>query len=413
MKRKGNLYTGICSIDNLMRADGKASQGKKKQKEIRRYQANGERNIAALHEMLVNKTYKTSPYHVFKIYEPKERDISKVAYRDRIVHHAIMNYLEGLFVPMFTADVYNCIKGRGIHKAGRAIERALNDEGRTTYCLKIDIRKFYPNVNHEVLKQQLRRKIKDNDLLWLLDEIIDSAPGLPIGNYLSQYLANFYLTGLDHWLKEVKKVKYYFRYADDMVFLSDNKDYLHGLLAEIREYLEAHLKLALKPNYQVFPVAARGIDVIGYVFYHTHTLIRKGIKQRCCRMLKKRKNPASIASYRGWMKHANCRNLEKKLNMQTFKDLKIQRTAQQGFIGNKIKMHQLLNRPIVVHSYKIEKSKFEGKGDCLHMQVEVDNAKRVVFASGVNLMHDMRQMREENFPFQTTIVKDNERYEFT
>jgi RNA-directed DNA polymerase len=138
----------------------------------------------------------------------------------------------------------------------------------------------------------LRRKIKDRDLLWLLDGIIDSAPGLPIGNYLSQYFANFYLTYFDHWIKETKGVKYYFRYADDLVFLSDSKPYLHQLLADIRQYLDRELKLTIKQNYQIFPVQDSGIDFVGYRMYHTHTMLRKSIKQNFARMMARRKNPA-------------------------------------------------------------------------------------------------------------------------
>jgi len=160
--------------------------------------------------------------------------------------------------------------------------------------LKLDIKKFYPNVDHEILKQLLRRKIKDSDLLWLLDEIIDSADGLPIGNYLSQYFANFYLTYFDHWIKEKKQVRYYFRYADDLVFLSSNKSDLHQLLYEIKNYLSNRLKLTVKENYQLFPVQARGIDFIGYIFYHTHTLLRKRIKQNFARTIKKNPNKQSI-----------------------------------------------------------------------------------------------------------------------
>jgi len=275
---------------------------------------NREANIQQLHEMLVNKTYKTSPYTTFTIFEPKERIIFRLPYfPDRITHHAVMNILEPVFVSTFTTDTYSCIKGKGIHAAARAVKRALNDVENTRYCLKLDVKKFYPSVDHDTLKQLLRRKIKDNDLLWLLDEIIDSTSGLPIGNYLSQYLANFYLTYFDHWLKEEKQVKYYFRYADDLVVLSDSKPYLHGLLAEIRTYLQDNLKLTVKGNYQVFPVEKRGIDFVGYVFFHTHTLLRKSIKQNFARMLKKNRNAKSIASYNGWAAHCNSKNLLKKL----------------------------------------------------------------------------------------------------
>lgn len=318
MKRINNLYAKIISIENLRLADKKASKGKAKQYGVEVHQKQQEANIFLLYEMLLNKTYKTSPYTTFKVYEPKEREVYRLPYfPDRITHHAVMNILEPIFVSTFTTDSYSCIKGKGIHAAARAVEKALQDKAGTQYCLKMDIKKFYPNIDHEVLKQLLRRKIKDNDLLWLLDEIIDSANGLPIGNYLSQYFANFYLTYFDHWIKEVKLVKYYFRYADDLVILSDNKPHLHELLFEIKQYLNDNLKLIVKDNYQVFPVEARSIDFVGYRFYHTHTLLRKSIKQNYARMLVKNKNSASIASYNGWLKHANCINLKDKLLYDT------------------------------------------------------------------------------------------------
>ena len=224
-----------------------------------------------------------------------------------------MNIMEPIFVSTFTADTYSCIKGRGIHGAFRAVRHALKDVDHTQYCLKLDIRKFYPNIDHEILKALLRKKIKDRDLLWLLDGIIDSAPGLPIGNYLSQYLANFYLTYFDHWLKETKRVKYYFRYADDLVILASDKSYLHALLADIRNYLNAELNLQIKYNYQIFPVDARSIDFVGYRFYHTHTLVRTSIKKNCARKMARAANDKSRASYNGWFRHCNAKHLTKKL----------------------------------------------------------------------------------------------------
>lgn len=273
-----------------------------------------DKNILDLHDVLINKTYQTSEYTTFTIYEPKERLIFRLPYYpDRIVHHAIMNILEPIFVSIFTADTYSCIKKRGIHAAVNAIKYAMKDIAGTEFCLKLDIKKFYPNIDHKILKQLLRKKIKDKDLLWLLDGIIESADGLPIGNYLSQYFANFYLTYFDHWIKEELQVKYYFRYADDMVILSDNKPYLHGILYQIRNYLQEKLKLQVKDNYQVFPVDTRGIDFVGYVFRHFYTRLRKSIKQNFARMLTGNRNPLSVASYLGWAKHCNSRNLVKKL----------------------------------------------------------------------------------------------------
>lgn len=318
MKRINNLYQRICSVENLQMADSIARKGKLNQPGVLRHDRNRAENILLLHKMLVEKSYKTSEYTTFTIHEPKERLIFRLPYYpDRIVHHAVMNVLEPIFVSTFTADTYSCIKKRGIHAAANAVKDALKDTAGTPYCLKLDIKKFYPNVDHEILKQLLRRKIKDADLLWLLDEIINSTAGLPIGNYLSQYFANFYLTYFDHWLKEDLQVKYYFRYADDMVILSDNKEYLHQVLAQIRNYLQEKLKLTVKHNYQIFPVDARGIDFVGYVFRHTHTLLRKSIKQNFARMLRRNKNPQSIASYRGWAVHCNSKNLLKKLLNET------------------------------------------------------------------------------------------------
>ena len=314
MKRLNNLYEKIYSIENLQLADAKARKGKLNQYGVKAHDKNSDANILSLHKMLTHKTYKTSDYTMFLIHDPKEREVYRLPYfPDRITHHAIMNILEPIFVSTFTNDTYSCIKGKGIHAAARSVCKALLDISGTEYCLKLDVKKFYPSIDHAILKNLIRRKIKDPDLLWLLDGIIDSAKGLPIGNYLSQYFANFYLTYFDHWIKEVKGVKYYFRYADDLVILSDNKPYLHQLLSDIKEYLDKELKLIVKGNYQIFPVEARSIDFVGYRFYHTHTMLRKSIKKSFCRMLKKRKSEASIASYKGWAKHCNSKHLLKKI----------------------------------------------------------------------------------------------------
>lgn len=314
MKRIGNVYNNICSIDNLNLADKKARHGKAKQRGVIDHDKRREINITTLHGLLINKAYRTSAYFTFKLFDPKEREISKLPYYpDRIVHHAIMNQLESMFTAMFTSDTYSCIKGKGVHAAKAAVENALKDRARTVYCLKLDIRKFYPSVDHQILKRLLRRKIKDADLLWLLDEIIDSAPGLPIGNYLSQYLANFYLCYFDHWLKQTRRVKYYFRYADDMIILSGSKEYLHELRAEIQAYMSLSLNLELKQNWQVFPVDARGIDCFGYVHYHGYTLLRKRSKQKLARSIARGDGKQVIAARLGWAVHCNSKNLIKKL----------------------------------------------------------------------------------------------------
>lgn len=313
MKRIGNLYHRITSLANLQEADRKAQKGKARQYGVIIHNQNQEGNLLVLQDMLDSKTYKTSKYDVFNIFEPKERIIYRLPFfPDRITHHAVMNVLEPYFMSTFTADTYSCIKGRGIHSLVKNLKRDLLDVEGTKYCLKIDIKKFYPNIDHDVLKVLIRRKFKDKDLLWLLDEIIDSAPGLPIGNYLSQYLANFYLSYFDHWIKEQKCVRYYYRYADDIVALGSDKEALWKLLADINLYLE-ELKLEVKSNYQIFPVEERGIDFVGYVFRHRYIRVRKTIKQNFARKVKRGCNRKSISSHMGWLKHCNARHLTKKL----------------------------------------------------------------------------------------------------
>lgn len=167
MKRIGNLYEQIISVENLHLADQKARCGKLKTYGVRVHDKNREENIIALHEALKNKTFKTSKYHIFRIFEPKERMIYRLPYYpDRIVHHAVMNILEPIWVRTFTHNTFSCIKGRGIEGCARYVERLIQKyEGQPLYCLKIDIRKFYPSIKHDVLKRIVRKKIKDTDLL--------------------------------------------------------------------------------------------------------------------------------------------------------------------------------------------------------------------------------------------------------
>lgn len=301
-------------MDNLRKAELIARKGKAKQYGVLVFDKNKEANLLKLHEMLVNKTYRTSPYRIFKIKDPKEREVYALPYfPDRIVHHLVMIPLEKILKGLFTADTYACVKGKGITAASDALRTSLKDTKGTMYCLKIDVKKFYPSIDHDILKGMFLRKFKDWNFLNMIFEIIESAPGVPIGNLLSQSFANLYLTPFDHWIKETMKVKNYFRYMDDIVILAPDKDQLHRLLAQIREYWKTKLKLTIKENYQIFPVASRGIDFVGYVHYHQGlTFIRPGIKKRFIRMMSHNRRKASIASYCGWFKHGNCIHLQKK-----------------------------------------------------------------------------------------------------
>lgn len=319
MKRKGDIYPLIYDMDNLRLADKAARKKKLKSHGVKLFDKNAEGNLLLLQDMLINKTYQTPAYRTFIIKEPKVREISALDYfPHRILHHAIMLQIENILVPTFTAFTYSCIKGRGIKAASTAVKKALKDVDNTRYCLKIDVKKFYPNIDHDILKVLIRRKIKDNDLLELLDGIIDSAAGIPIGNYLSQFFANLYLSPLDHLLKEELGVMNCFRYADDIVILAPNKPYLQTLLSQIKEFLTTKLNLTLKHNYQVFPVAerhkGRGIDFCGIVHYHTHTRLRPSIKKNYAREVAGRNRPQVVAGYKGWVNQCDGRHLVKKLH---------------------------------------------------------------------------------------------------
>lgn len=326
MKRYGDLYDKIISIDNLRLADKKARKGKKKSYGVVIHDRNSNSNIIKLHEDLKNKTYKTSKYNIFTIFTTKERTIYQLPYYpDRIVHHAVMNIMEPIWVSMFTKDTFSCIKKRGIHGCLKQVKLGLMDVENTTYCLKLDIRKYYPSIDHTILKEIIRKKIKCEDTLDMLDEVIDSAEGIPIGNYLSQFFANLYLTYFDHWIKENKRVTYYYRYADDMVILHSEKDYLWRIFYDIRDYLNSKLNLEIKANYQVFPVEARGIDFVGYVLRHNYVLIRKTIKSNFCQKVAKlRKIKISekefkmqTSAWTGLCKFADCNNLTNKMKYES------------------------------------------------------------------------------------------------
>ena len=325
MKRKGFLYESIYNIENLKLAEKNARKGKQWQTGVIQFDKNAEDNIINLYHVLKNQEYRTSKYTVFKIFEGKEREICRLPYYpDRIVHHSIMNVLEPIFVATFTSNTYSCIKKRGIHKCANDLKKALRDKTNTQYCLKLDIKKFYPSIKHTILKELLARKFKDPKLIALLNEIIDSINngiGIPIGNYISQFLANFYLSAFDHWIKETLQIKYYFRYCDDIVILGKSKDELHSILFKIQQYLHTKLELSVKPNHQVFPINSRGIDFVGYRFYHTHTLLRKRIKKNFIRMIKYNHNAKSIASYNGWLTHCNSINIKRKYIKQPHENI--------------------------------------------------------------------------------------------
>lgn len=318
MKRYGNIYQRIYDMDNLKLAHQNARKDKIAYEEVQMVDSDPEFYLKQIQDMLINKTYKVSPYsHQTIIDKGKERELMKLPYfPDRIIQWAIMLQLEPIFTKVFTSFTCASLKNRGIHKASTLLTKYMKDVEGTQYTLKLDVRKFYPSINHEILKTMLRKKFKDADLLELLDKIIDSVPGecgVPIGSYLSQFFANFYLSYFDHWLKENIGVKYVVRYMDDIVIFHHSKEYLHKLRLWIAVYLELFLKLNIKDNWQVFPTAVRGVDFVGYRHFYGYKLLRKKtckqFKKKMLLIKKKVKNNiqmtynewCSVNSYKGWL----------------------------------------------------------------------------------------------------------------
>lgn len=325
MKRYGHLYQEICDIDNILEAHRNARKGKTHYAEVRTIDRDPERYAKSISTMLTNHLYRTSPYKVFTKFDSgKEREIYVLPYYpDRIVQWAVVQVLEPIWERTLIAQTYSSIKGRGIHRGLMDVQQAMMDVEGTAYCLKLDVRKFYPSIDHALLKNIVRRKIKDPEVLELLDDIIGSVGdgrGVPIGNYLSQFFGNLYLSGFDHWMKEVKWAKHYFRYCDDIVILDASKERLHLLRVEIESYLRNNLHLTLKDNWQVFPTRTRGLDFLGYRMFGDRTLLRKStamsMKQRMGELNVRGKwdvhARSSIASYLGWMRWCDASGLEAK-----------------------------------------------------------------------------------------------------
>jgi len=320
VKRYGNLYSKIYDMDNIRLAHHNARKGKCYYSEVVMVDENPEYYFKQIHDMLKDKTFRNSKYHVFKrTFGKKEREIFRLPYfPDRIIHHCIMQVLEPVWKKSLIRDTYSSIKGRGLHDGVRRMKKALKDKQGTRYCLKFDIKKFYPSVEHYILKMVIRLKIKCKDTLWLLDEIIESTKGIPIGNYLSQYFGNLLLSIVDHFAKEFCRIRYYFRYCDDIVILGRSKKILHSIFAILKVKCY-ELGLQIKDNYQVFPVDVRGVDFLGYRFFHDFTLLRKSIVVNFKNKVKSiKQNFAFMAgsavinglmSYYGWIKHGNCKRL--------------------------------------------------------------------------------------------------------
>lgn len=423
MKTYNDLFNKICTINNFKIAYNNATKGKKHYKEVKGIERKGvNKYLINLLNEVKSKKYKVSNYKVFKKYTGhKWREIYKLPMKDRIVQHAIMIYLEPIFRETFIIDTYSSIKTRGIHLALKRVKKKLKSDDYK-YCLKLDIHKCYPSLDKNILKTKLANKFKDKDLLWLLYEIIDSCEnGVPIGNYTSQYFNNFYFSSFDHWLKEIKQVKAYFRYCDDMVILCKTKEELHNLFNDIKIEIEK-LNVHIKDNYQIFPIEQRGIDFVGYVIRKDYIRIRKTTKNAfICKVRKMDINNLTykdinvLGSYWVILNHADCRNLwYKYIGMKTFKDLNIS-IHKRDFVKDITYVPLIITKSWIFQKRGQDWLRFE----CNYKlkttnNEEIENNNVLISTSGECLVEAGKQFNSSMFPFQTTIIiNDKGFYEFT
>lgn len=302
----GNLYAGFL----------KARRGKRHKPSVAKFEANLLEALCLLSEMLKTKTYRPSDYFVFKVYEPKERIVMTNAFKDKVVQHSLCdNILEPAFSKAFIRDNYASQSGRGTHDG--------------LYRLEEFISKYFYSIQHEPLKQMTRKYIKDPDILWLVDLIVDSTenPGIPIGNQTSQWFAVMYLSGMDHFIKEKLGIRYYGRYMDDFYLIHEDKAYLQYCRGEIEQYV-ARLGLRMNKKTNIFPLR-NGIDFLGFHTYLTESgkIIRKVRRSSKCNAQRKLKKQRGLLdrekislsdieqSYGSWRSHAekgNCYHLIQK-----------------------------------------------------------------------------------------------------
>ena len=273
MKRVGGLWEQFCSFENLYHAFKKAFRSTKTDESFR-FAYNLVQNLSDIQQALTMKTYIPGNYSYFTIHDPKERIISVASFRDRVVHHGLINVLEPIYESVFIADSYATRKNKGTHAAAK---RAQGFCRQNKYYLKMDIRKYFDSINHAVLTETIHRKIKDPLLLNLCRQIIgkggNGTTGLPIGNLTSQFLANVYLDPFDHWVKETLCVKHYLRYMDDFILFHNNKLHLKKLFHEITAYLTKKSKLNIK--FAAINQTSMGLPFLGLRIFPALIRIRR------------------------------------------------------------------------------------------------------------------------------------------
>ncbi len=336
MKIVHNIFDKIISLENLFNAWDIFKIGKRKKTDVQEFEKDLEDNIFLLHNELENKIYAHGRYTSFYVTDPKVRHIHKAPVRDRVVHHALFNMLYPLFDKDFISDSYSCRINKGIHKAVDQFQiyarKTTKNDTRNCFVLKCDIQKFFASIDHGILKALIRKKIEDENALWLINTIIDSFhsgagfdKGAPIGNLTSQLFANIYLNEFDRFIKHNLKIPHYIRYSDDFIVLNENKEFLMNLIPIIKEFLKTNLKLTLHPKKISIRPYHQGIDFLGYTLFPHHLLPKTRTRKRVFAKLKSRatlwkdgKIPIaaldnSLQSYFGFLKHANSYKLTQKL----------------------------------------------------------------------------------------------------
>jgi retron-type reverse transcriptase len=304
MKRHNHLWDHITDFANLLHAARKAQKGKRFRENVLKFNRNLEQELCRLQTKLQSKTYVPGQYKTFEIKEPKPRLISAAPYRDRVVHHALCAVIAPIFERTFIQDSYANRLGFGTH---RALHRFVQFSRSSRYVLQCDIRKYFPSIDHEILKTLIRRKIKCPDTLWLIDTLIDGSNeqhpsiehfpgddlltpfsrrrGLPIGNLTSQFFANVYLNGFDHFVKQQLRCHKYLRYVDDFALFSDDLAFLSDARLAIEDYLTG-LRLKIHPIKSQLFETRKGANFVGFRVLPDRLRIRSENLRRARRRLR-------------------------------------------------------------------------------------------------------------------------------
>ncbi|MFA6587537.1 MAG: reverse transcriptase/maturase family protein [Patescibacteria group bacterium] len=313
-------YQHIISIENLLEAWREFLVGKRSRLDVQAFEINLMSNIISLHNDLATKKYQHSSYEAFNISDPKPRNIHKAKVRDRLLHHALYRVLYPFFDKTFVADSYSCRIGKGTHKAMERFRGFANKTSRnntkTLWVLKCDVKKFFASIDQTLLMEILSEYIPDNNVRWLMGQIIGSfystekGKGLPLGNLTSQLFVNMYMNEFDQFVKHKLKAKYYIRYADDFVFMSDSKAWLESLVPLIRDFLAVRLRLTLHPQKLFLKTLASGVDFLGWVNFPDHRVLRTTARRRMESRIIEHPTSETIQSYLGLLKHGNTEKIK-------------------------------------------------------------------------------------------------------